>query len=235
MWCLVELKDGNFSPVKDDLHKTYLLFVDFRDGKAAQVRLTTERVVCHNTLNIALNQKIDGTILKLRHTSGIDEKIKAAKSLLGSVNSEIQTVKNKLAMLATKKVTQPQFSTIMEKLFPGYEKKAQAENKVAIVAGNFMANDNNQIKGIEGSAYALLQATTRWIDHQRTGLRTGDSTIDLKRAESAMFGSGDKFKTTALDAICESMGIGEAKESAPNGNGGDPLDFIASTMDLSVN
>jgi phage/plasmid-like protein (TIGR03299 family) len=208
MWCMARLNAQSFSPVKGDEHQTYLLFSEFRDGRAAQVRLTLTRVVCQNTLNIALGSKaVNGAVLKLRHTSGIDEKIKAAKDLLTTVGSEISSIKTKFQALATKKITQPQFFTIMEKLFPGFEKSSRSENKAAMVASNFMANDGGQIKGIEGSAYALLQGVTRWIDHQRDGLRVGDSSIEAKRAESAMFGSGDQFKTFALDTISSVVGV----------------------------
>jgi hypothetical protein len=79
-----------------------------------------------------------------------------------------------------------------------------------------MSNDGGKIKGIEGSAYSLLQSVTRYIDHQRDGLRTNDSTIELKRAESAMFGSGDKFKTLALNTICNAVGIDEIDQILAN-------------------
>lgn len=208
MWCLARLTGQDFAPVKGDDHYAYLLFSEFRDGRAAQVRLTMTRVVCQNTLNIALGTKaVNGAVLKLRHTSGIDEKIKAAKQLLGTVGDEISSIKSKLQALATKKVTQPQFMTIMEKLFPGFEKNTRSENKAAVIASNFMANDGDQIKGIEGTAYAMLQSVTRYVDHQRDGLRTGDMTLEFKRAESAMFGVGDKFKNDALATICETVGI----------------------------
>jgi phage/plasmid-like protein (TIGR03299 family) len=217
MWCLARLTKQDFAPVKGDDHQSYLLFSEFRDGRAAQVRLTMTRVVCQNTLNIALGTKaINGAVLKLRHTAGIDDKLKAAKNLLGTIGDEIASITSKLQALATKKITQPQFMTIMEELFPGFEKNSRSENKAAVIASNFMANDGGKIKGIEGTAYALLQSVTRYIDHQRNGLRTGDSTLELKRAESAMFGSGDQFKTMALNSICATVGIDEIDQILAN-------------------
>jgi phage/plasmid-like protein (TIGR03299 family) len=213
VWCLARLNELDFSPVKGDTHESYLLFTDSRDGKSAQVKLTTTRVVCQNTLNIALSGA--GQMLRLRHTKGIDSKINEAKQILSTVGKQVTSISDKLKALATKPVTQPQFLSVMEKLFPGYEKNGQAQNKAASVASNFMLNDHGSIKGIEGSAYALLQACTQWVDHQRNGIRTGDNTIAYKRAESAMFGSGDLFKTTALNNICTIMGIGNEIDSSP--------------------
>jgi phage/plasmid-like protein (TIGR03299 family) len=214
-FCLASLK-SDFAPVPGDTHKTYLLFADHRDGRAAQIKLTTVRVVCQNTLNMALKgAAVNGAVLRLSHTSQVESKLKAAKTLISGVKGEIEMISEKLGKLAKKQVTLPQFENVMTKLFPGWEKSGQAQNKVGIVAGNFQSNDGGKIKGIDGSAYALLQSVSRYIDHQRSGLRVGEQSLDVKRAESAMFGTGDAFKTMALENICQIMGIqGFETESA---------------------
>lgn len=211
VFCLARL-DSTFSPVKGDKHETYLLFTDYRNGKAARLKLTTVRVVCWNTLQVALKETKGFETIKLRHTSGVSEKLKAAKSLLSSVDDEIGRMNDKLKKLVDKKVTANHFENVMTKLFPGWEKGGAAQNKVAAVANNFEYNDGGKVAGIAGSAYALLQSVTRFIDHQRTGLRVGDDTLEVKRAESAMFGVGDDFKREALDRICEAVGVVDVEE-----------------------
>ena len=214
VWCLARLKK-DFSPVAGDAHHTYLLFAEFRDGRAAQVKLTMTRVVCQNTLNVALSQrKIGDNVLRIRHSGDIDTKIKAAKSLVSNVNGDITKINNKLAELAKKQITVSSFSIVMEKLFPGWEKGGRAQNKAAAVAMNFENNDGGNIPKIAGTAYSLLQSVTKFIDHQRDGLRTGGKAEDLPRAraESAMFGTGDVFKSEALDRICEAVGVSTFSE-----------------------
>jgi hypothetical protein len=88
-----------------------------------------------------------------------------------------------------------------------------------MIASNFMQNDGGKIKNIDGSAYALLQAVTQYVDHQRDGLRVGESTLEKVRAENAMFGTGNQFKNEALDRICEAVGIGEELELVGAGAG----------------
>ena len=211
VWCLAKI-ETKFQPVKGDDHDVYLLFTDSRNGKAAKCKITLTRVVCNNTLNISLRDNQFHT-LKIRHTaSGYDVKLKAAKSLFGGVENEIGKIESKLKKLAENQVTLPQFENVMCNLFPGWEKSGQAQNKVGQVAANFENNDNDQIKGIGGSAYALLQSITKFIDHQRVGLRSGEQSQESKRSESAMFGSGANFKAEALDRICEACGIIDKEE-----------------------
>ena len=75
-----------------------------------------------------------------------------------------------------------------------------------------MQNDAGKIKGIEGTAYAMLQACTQWVDHQRDGLKCGNRNLNAVRAESAMFGTGDIFKNQALDSIYEIMGLNDVEK-----------------------
>lgn len=202
VWCLAKM-DNDFEPVKGDVHETYLLFTDSRDGKAAKVFLTTVRVVCQNTLNMALSNS-DKTMLKLRHTQGVTAKLEQAKALLTNADNQIQAINLKLSALARVKITLPRFETIMGKLFPDYENKTKTGNKAAIVASNFMASEFENEKG---SAFAMLQAVTQYIDHQRDGLRVGLSTLETKRKESALFGAGNDFKQLAYNTICDVAGI----------------------------
>lgn len=224
VWCLAKL-NNSFEPVKGDVHETYLLFTDNRNGKAATVKLTTVRVVCQNTLSIALSSKVNGEVLRLRHTAGITDKLTQAKVLLTKTDQVIDSLKLKMSALSRKKVTVQKFESIMEKLFPGYndDKKAQAQNKAAMVASNFM---NAEFDNEKGSAFALLQAVTHYIDHQRGGLRANGGSVDLRRKENALFGKGDEFKQMAFNTICSEFEIGSEDEHS--------VEAILQNIEMSV-
>ena len=67
IWCLAELP-GNILVGKKDNVKPYALFTNSHDGSIAiDVRLTTVRVVCQNTLSLALMDKDKKTFFKHAH------------------------------------------------------------------------------------------------------------------------------------------------------------------------
>jgi phage/plasmid-like protein (TIGR03299 family) len=203
VWCLARL-NKSFSVVKSDEHKTYLLFVDYRDGRSAQIKVVDERVVCANTLAIALREQ--GTALKLRHVKSVTEKIKLAKTLVAGVSAQINSLEDKLKRLAKKKVTEEKFAAVLTKLFPHIDTSARQQNQAAIIATNFMSNDQNAIPEIKGSAYNLFNACTQYVDHQKDGFR-GEA-VGMRRAEYALFEKeGVEWKTDALNNICSIMGI----------------------------
>jgi phage/plasmid-like protein (TIGR03299 family) len=230
VWCLARLP-GSFEPVKGDKHIPYLLFVDYRGGKAAQTKLVLTRVVCWNTLNAALHE--GGTSLKLRHDGSIHEKMKLAEQLLKQANGQFISITDRLKKLAEKKVTQNQFELVMTKLFPGWDKQGHKQNQAAVVANNFMSNDGGKIANIQGTAYSLFQSVTRYIDHQKDGFKVNASpevdkvqVMAQKRAESALFGTGEDFKQDAFDAVCQAVDVEPVFSN--------PLDNILSKVSLSV-
>jgi len=221
VWCLARLVNADFEPVKGDKHETYLLFTDSRDGRAARLQLTTTRVVCQNTLNIAIDSAIEGQVFKMSHTASVKDKLVEAKRLVSTCKDQVKSIELKFSALARKKVTAPQFEKVMENLFPGYDKKKRAENKAAEVANNFMTPE---ITTEEGSAFQLLQSVTRYIDHQRTGLKVGDRELSTVRSESALFGNGSDFKTRALNIICSAVDLSPVSD----------IDAILNKVELAV-
>jgi hypothetical protein len=182
----------------------YLLFVERRDGKAAVVKLCNTRTVCQNTINIALSEKTT-SMLRLRHTSTVADKIIEAKKLVAGVSAHVKTLEDKFKALSKVKVTQSKFKIVLEKLFPDLEVNKHQQSVAAQIATNFMSNDNNAIPSVAGSAYNLVNAVTQYVDHQKIGFKGGDA--DTRRAESALFGAGDEYKRAALDTICAVMDV----------------------------
>lgn len=216
IWCLAQTPWDIKIRGTDDITKSFLLFADHRDGKAAISKLTTTRVVCNNTLNASM---YDGEkIFRLRHTSGVVDRMKHAKNILSSVKGEIKSLDDKMNILARKKATNTVIKTVMEKLFPKIDKSEQSRNRARDILERYELNDNNAFPKERGTAFNLLNAFTGYIDHDRS-VRVGNFLVDapegisldtqrdqleyVKRAESSMFGTGDAFKTQALQYILE--------------------------------
>jgi phage/plasmid-like protein (TIGR03299 family) len=189
----------------DDKSHCYLMFETSHDGSlSATAKLTTVRVVCNNTLSMALNQKGFGT-LKVRHSTGGHEKLEKAKTLMTGVTQSVETLKEKFNKLANRKIDKTHTTAIMNKLFgKEWKDSTQKRNQVERIATLFDSNDNNAFPETKGSAYSMLQSITNWVDHERS-VRKTDKLNGLSesqvRSQSAVFAGGDAYKSNALEVV----------------------------------
>lgn len=209
VWGLADL--GLTAYVGDDLQKGYLLFATGHTGNMTyQFRICMERVVCQNTLNIALSQGSQN-VFRVKHTRNAQNRIADAHMALERLQGDVQSMERKLQMLATKRVTRESLDKVMLRLFPvkkdaegkELESSTRRSNIMADILSIYEQNDGDVYPEQRGTAYNLLNAVTNYTDHVR-------STHGDMRAESAMFGSGDKMKTMALDCI-----LAEAEKMQP--------------------
>lgn len=191
----------------DDKTNCYLMFTSSHDGSlSATTKLTTVRVVCNNTLNQALNTSGFGT-LKVRHSQGGTDKLNRAKNIMTGVTQSVETLKAKFDILANRKMSKDLSKSIMNKMFgKDWPESTQKRNQVEKIATLFSYNDGNAYPEIAGSAYALLQSVTNYVDHER-GVRKTDKVDNLSesqiRTQNAIFNGGDQLKQQALEIILQ--------------------------------
>jgi len=154
----------------EDKVNTYLLVHTSHDGSVAvQASVTPVRVVCSNTLNMALRGAKQ--TFKVRHTQTVSDKVAAAREALGLANDFMDIFEeNAKAMLATK-VTAKKFNEIILNLYPKPEKDAKGsftkwENKVDTINTIYTGETNNMIAG---TAWGAMNALTERLDWFRTG------------------------------------------------------------------
>ena len=193
-----------------DEHKSFLMFVNAFDGSMNGIaKLVDTRPVRQNTISIALGES--GSMFRFRHTKNVQARMQAAKDAWTGITQEVERLNAKLNTLAARKVTRETYVAIMDRLFPinkDAEFQTRRDNLLAAIAERYEYNDNNAIPEIQGTAYNLLNAVTEYTDHLRTarlteGRKADGYTIERARAENAVFDSGAKLKTDALNVILE--------------------------------
>ena len=210
IWVMARVPEADIQIAgTDDKSLSYLLVATSHDASLSYVaKLTTVRVVCQNTLSVALNQA--GNVFKVKHTKNADARLLTAKDAMQGFAKDAKDLNDKLNTLATRKMTKDSLTTIFDRLFPNTKKddkqNIRRENVLADVLKMYEINDRDMFPSIRGTAYNLLNAVTEWTDHIR-GFRQTESRKDMNeaqiRAENAMFGTGDKLKTQALEVILE--------------------------------
>ena len=157
-----------------DKIKSYLLINTSHDGSIAiQASVTPVRVVCANTLNLALNRtkKKDGVkqSFKIRHTQTASGKVTAARTALGIANAYMDEFSKLANELYQKKVDAKKFNEIILAAYPKPDKDSKGsikkwENKIDLINDIYTGEFNGTIAG---NAWGALNALTERLDWHR--------------------------------------------------------------------
>jgi phage/plasmid-like protein (TIGR03299 family) len=158
-----------------DKVKTYLLINTSHDGSIAiQASITPVRVVCANTLNLALNTtKRKGGVkqsFKIRHTQTAEGKIQVARQTLGLANAYMDEFDKMAHAMISTEITAQQFNDIILAAYP----KPEDEKKLALTKWTNKVDTLNDIYTgefngmIAGTAWGAFNALTERLDWYRS-------------------------------------------------------------------
>ena len=163
------------SGVSDKVN-TYLLVNTSHDGSIAiQASITPVRVVCANTLNLALgNRGRGGSVkqsFKIRHTQTATGKVQIAREALGLANAYIDEFSKMANEMIQKEVSKAQFDKIVESLYPTPKDENQKASmtkhnaKIDLINEIYVGDFNNTITG---TAWGVANALTERLDWYRS-------------------------------------------------------------------
>lgn len=193
VWALA--RTGQSSTIKgNDVTNGYVLLATACDGTlATTAQFTSIRVVCNNTLAVALSGS-NGAV-KVPHSTAFDPQ--AVKQRLGISVSTWDIFMYRMKGLSERKVKSKEVQNYYLRVFTDQTKTASGHtNERAMTKA--MALFDGHGKGAEltsskGTALGLLNSVTEFIDHERRARSTDH------RLESAWFGQGAHLKQKALD------------------------------------
>jgi phage/plasmid-like protein (TIGR03299 family) len=166
-----------------DKVNTYLLINTSHDGSVAiQASITPVRVVCANTLNLALRGKAKQSF-KIRHTSTASGKVAQAREALGLANRYMDEFDKMAQEMISKEITKAKFDEIVALAYPAPEKDAKGSfkkynDKMDLIQSIYVGDYNNTIAG---TAWGAFNALTERLDWYRSG-RGGDNESILAAA-----------------------------------------------------
>lgn len=188
VWALADVRDG-FTVFGGDEVKGYLLFSNpHLYGKSIDVRFVLTRVVCNNTIVVALNEKGQPSV-RVNHRSLFDAE--RVKELLGISHRKVETYKEAAEFLGSKQYIKSDLENYFGEIFG----KSNKDNEVLSPTANRAMDVIETQPGAEfnrGSWWQALNAVTYLCDHELG--RSNDT-----RLTSAWFGSNSKRKVDALN------------------------------------
>ncbi|MGG1945942.1 DUF932 domain-containing protein [Trinickia sp. NRRL B-1857] len=197
IWALARTGQAATLKGKDQV-KGYLLLATACDGTlATTAQHTSIRVVCNNTLQIALGDSAGA--IKVQHRSQFDAQ--AVKRQLGIAISSWDAFMVRMKALSERKVSDAAAEKFLRRVltYPTTnvaDRDALAVNERAIKAvGQLYAGRGRgaDLASASGTAWGLLNAVTEYVDHCRR------ARSDDHRRDAAWFGSGAVLKERAWD------------------------------------
>lgn len=201
-WALA--RTGHSTALKgNDVVDSYILLATSCDGTLATTATPTAvRVVCNNTLSIALNGTSQA--VKVPHSTRFNAV--AVKRQLGLAVSDWETFMYGMKTLADRKVTPTEASDYIARVITDIAELSTMPAKVTNLRALKRVTElyegrgmGSELPAARGTAWGLLNAVTQYVDHER---RARNSEF---RVDSAWFGQGAAVKQRALDFALASI------------------------------
>jgi phage/plasmid-like protein (TIGR03299 family) len=187
-WGLAKI--GEDALLDHDKIKGYLLLTTAIDGSMATTgKFTATRVVCDNTLGMALNGQATGASIKVPHSTKFDAK--AVQQALGIAPKTFAEFKKTVELLARTPLSRRKAVGATRKIF---DEGWLAANVNRLFAGEAIGYD---LKGFAGTTWGWLQCCTEVVDHGR------EKASPSHQIAHIMYGRGDRLKRQAFDLAME--------------------------------
>jgi hypothetical protein len=203
------------------------------DGRSSlQLKFTPVRVVCSNTLTLALSR---GQAVTIHHRRDVLKRLKAAHVELGLRNYVVRPAEGQdataqadqieqllsdgfaslegvFARMRERKLDDTQWSHYFSTVFPDPEhderdKAGQMARARALASHLGRVGDGNQSKDVRNSLWAAYNGVTDFIDHRSPGRRDRSSAAADKHLRSIWFGQGANVKGLAYRRAIEMLAV----------------------------
>jgi phage/plasmid-like protein (TIGR03299 family) len=202
LWALARTGQSAVLAGGDEV-RGYLLLATACDGTlATTAQFTSVRVVCNNTLQIAVGRNRGA--VKVPHRSQFDPR--TVKEELGIAISSWDSFMADMHQLSQRKVSQAETERFFQRVFTyqtlgksgSQSSERTNERGFKAVMNLFEGNGRGAtLESAAGTAWGLLNSVTEYVDHQQRARNPGN------RLHSAWFGAGAVLKQKAWEAALD--------------------------------
>ncbi len=201
IWILAKLPD-HIQVVGEDIVDKFLLLSNSHDGESSvQIKFTPIRVVCQNTLSMALNE---GPTLRVKHTSRLQARLNDTREMLNLINTRYDEIEEAFKSLVEIEMDDEKLDEYLKQVFPDPVDPDNARAldwayKNRVWSKHFYAEGRgNELKGVRGTLWAAYNGVTELVDHRQ--IIGGNE----RRLQSIWFGSGHHTKVRAFEVALKS-------------------------------
>lgn len=202
IWILARLPQDD-EIAKGDSVKRYILFTTGHDGKSGiHACPTSVRVVCANTLRLALQ----GKGRAMSHKGDMVTKLAEARLYLSQFSKSFDDFRDNGRLLANKGFTLEQSKEYINRLFPEIAEegraKAQRDRRVNNVRSAYL-DSRTAVASIKGTWWHLFNSVTQAIDHAEKSTKRSARDAAETKMMNLTDGIGAEFKEKAFAVALE--------------------------------
>jgi phage/plasmid-like protein (TIGR03299 family) len=190
-WATAKIGEASPTSVKDKIGGYLLLSTSADGSQRTEARRTSIRVVCRNTLAVAVGEAAPW--VKISHRTEFDPE--EIKQFMGLNEAAWDAFRHQITRLANIPVDQEKAEELTEAVLGGGEKviASAGYNKILdLFNGDGKGAD---LDGVYGTGWGYVNAVTEYIDHW-TRARS-----DENRFVSSQWGQGADMKQRAVNAV----------------------------------
>jgi phage/plasmid-like protein (TIGR03299 family) len=183
--------------VEGDKHVLWLSVFAGSDGKTGiYPHVTMVREVCANTVGAGLAEaKQAGRARSIAHHGNVNAKLAEASVALGQI-AEVRDAYGKACeKMLERTMTGQQAAQFALDLIPGESSRSENAREKILELARFGRGNRK----FEGTAYALFQGVTDYVDHDAVKTSKGD--VNERRFLYAVEGAGAQLKDRALELL----------------------------------
>lgn len=172
VWLLAKMPTKK---VLDDDVEPYMVFSNSHDGTGAiKICMTPIRVVCNNTLSLALSAAQRSWSTK--HVGNLDEKLAEARHCLGMANLYMDALDEEADRLANIKLDFEQINEILDQMFPVTDNDSDRKKaNIQKVKDNYsVCYFMPDIAKFKGTAWGAVNAMSDMIGHSAPNRNTAN-------------------------------------------------------------
>lgn len=197
VWVLAKINRDPSIIVPGDEVEKYVLLSNSHDGTLAiRVGFTPIRVVCNNTLSMA----IDGgssQLIRIRHTEGAMATLEKVREIMDTANSRFEATAEQYRALARMSLSEEDLKKYVKMVFmtkaqEAEESEGAGERILSKIVPLFEQGRGNNMPGVAGTMWAAYNAVTEYIQYER-----GKDVEN--RLDSTWFGTGHTLNKKALE------------------------------------
>ncbi len=197
VWMMLRLPEELRVAGTDDVTRPYLLACNSHDGtRALRVLRTGVRVVCNNTLTMALGS---GVGISLRHTGRTTQRLEDARRVLGIASRGFRHMNEEMNAMACVQLGTRGLDEYLKRVWP--DDPTAESNEGAVKVRNRMAeifdDEPQRMPGVRGSVWAAWNAVSQYTDWERRHWGGSRERRDENRLRSIWFGDSAEVKRRA--------------------------------------